>query len=66
MLSPPDKSILNFFRKFGIKYLFAISVIYGASASETNANHSKCYYAYYFLPLIHNPHISSSLIYITT
>ena len=53
MLSPPDKSVLNFFWQMRIKYIFAISVIYGTSASNTNANHYKCYYTYYFLPLFH-------------
>lgn len=53
MLSPPDKSILNFFRQIRIKYIFAISVIYGTRTSETQANRSKGYNAYYFLPLFH-------------
>ena len=54
MLSPPDKSVLNFFGKFGIKHIFAISVIYGTRASETQANHYKGYNTCYCLPLIHN------------
>ena len=61
MLSPPCQSILNFFGQIGIHNSFAISVIYGTSASKSNANRSKGYYSNYFLPLIHKSCFNSNV-----